>query len=246
MTTWKSIYRHKRRFWKAYRERRALRRGPPAAWERLPPEVVERLESLHRFDPQPGFDGALHEMDGKTRLKQPKGCVLFELHEKLRPASSLEIGLAYGFSTLYFLASMKNSGEGHHSAIDPFQDRDWKGVGRMHAEHLGMGDRFTCYQELSVAALPKLAAEGKRYQLIFIDGDHRFDGAFMDFCLSAPMLDEGGCIAFDDMWMPSVRRAVSFVRTNREDFVVEEQPSRLAVFRRVGEDKRHGTHYKRF
>jgi len=47
--------------------------------------------------------------------------VAYELCRKVKPQATLEIGLAYGFSTIYFLAVLAENGNGHHSSIDPYQ-----------------------------------------------------------------------------------------------------------------------------
>jgi hypothetical protein len=83
--------------------------------------------------------------------------------------------------------------------------------------------------------------------MIFIDGNHRFDDALVDFTLSAELCPMGGYIILDDMWMPSIRRAVSFIRSNRKDFEELKTPTRnVAAFRRVGEDTRAWNHYANF
>jgi hypothetical protein len=51
------------------------------------------------------------------------------LVRELKPENSLEIGLAFGFSTMYFLAAIHANGSGHHVAVDPFQYEWWHGIG---------------------------------------------------------------------------------------------------------------------
>jgi hypothetical protein len=43
---------------------------------------------------------------------------------------TLEAEMAYGFSTLYILSVLKQLGAGHHTALDPYQVKDWNGVGK--------------------------------------------------------------------------------------------------------------------
>jgi hypothetical protein len=57
----------------------------------------------------------------------------------------------------------------------------------------------------------------------------------------------GGYIVFDDMWMPSIRKAVSFVRRNRKDFFEVATPvPNFAAFQRVADDKRDWDHFEDF
>ena len=200
---------------------------------------------MYEGGPQPGANGQLIEPDRSTKINYRKGAVLLHWHEKLRPSLSIETGLAYGYSTLFVLGAMKRDGYGHHIALDPFQDA-YGGVGAQHAVELGVGDRFTHLVEDSATALGRMAAEGKRIQWLFVDGDHRFDGALLDFTMGARMLDVGGVIIVDDLWMKSVAKAVKFVRRNRPDFVEEPAPASLGVFRKVAEDTREWTHFRPF
>jgi len=201
---------------------------------------------MYRGEPQPGTDGALHPVP-QAMTKRDRGLYLFQLHERLRPETSLEVGLAHGFSALYVFGAMLQGGAGHHLAIDPYQEAWFHGVGRLHATRLGLDGRFTLIEEPSATALARLGGEGRRVQLAFIDGDHKFDSVLVDFALTARLCDVGGVVVLDDLWMPSVRRAVSFLRRNREDFEEESTGSRTAAaFRRVGDDRRPWDHYRRF
>jgi hypothetical protein len=83
--------------------------------------------------------------------------------------------------------------------------------------------------------------------VIFIDGNHRFDDVLVDFTLSAELCPMGGCIVMDDMWMPSIRRAVAFIRSNRNDFEEIKTPvSNIAAFQRICADGRQWHHYVEF
>ena len=46
--------------------------------------------------------------------------------------------------------------------------------------------------------LHRLAADRRRFDLIYIDADHRFDAVLMDTILSWPLLREGGFLVWDD------------------------------------------------
>lgn len=57
----------------------------------------------------------------------------------------------------------------------------------------------------------------------------------------------GGYIVLDDMWMPSIRKVVSFVRRNRSDLSEVATPVlNLAAFQKVAEDIRNWDHFKDF
>ena len=172
---------------------------------------------------------------------------MFDTVRRLKPRRSLEIGLAYGFSTVYILAAMEETGVGRHLALDPFQANQWHGVGALQARHFGMEQSFQLLEEYSSVALARLARLREEFEFIYIDGNHRFDDVLVDFTLSAEVCPIGGNIILDDMWMPAIRTAVSWVRSNRSDFREIPTPvGNIAHFERIGKDQRAWNHYVRF
>jgi cephalosporin hydroxylase len=106
---------------------------------------------------------------------------------------------------------------------------------------------FEFAQETSILALTRFAREQRKFGVIFIDGDHTFDGVLIDFSLASLLCDPGSYIILDDMWMPSIQKAVSFISSNRQDFTVVPNPvTSLAVFRRTDTDKRKWDHFVPF
>jgi predicted O-methyltransferase YrrM len=177
-----------------------------------------------------------------------QGMLIYQLLRELKPDNSLEIGLAFGFSTMYFLAAIHANGGGHHVAVDPFQDEWWHGIGVAREKVAGTErGSFEFTQETSILALTRFAREQRKFGVIFIDADHTFDGVLIDFSLASLVCDPGSYIILDDMWMPSIQKAVSFIRSNRQDFTVLPSPvTSLAVFRRTDTDKRKWDHFVPF
>jgi predicted O-methyltransferase YrrM len=202
---------------------------------------------MYNGDQQLGSDGERHSVEyTKTKIAPEQGVWLYDLCREAKPKTTLEIGLAYGYSTVYFLAAIRENGVGHHTAVDPFQSA-WHGIGLCQPRSLGMSDSFRFIEEKSVSALVHFADRRETFEMIFIDGNHRFDDTFVDFTLSAELCPMAGCIILDDMWMPSIRRAVTFIRSNRKDFEELKTPvSNIAAFRRIGEDTRPWDHYVEF
>jgi predicted O-methyltransferase YrrM len=56
--------------------------------------------------------------------------------------------------------------------------------------------------------------ERRSFDLAFVDGDHRFDGVFVDLCYLGRLLRSGGIVFLDDYQLPAVARATSFRVTN--------------------------------
>ncbi len=200
---------------------------------------------MYRNEPQLG-NGELREMDTRTRISPEQGLWLYNTYRELQPAASLEIGMAYGFSTLFFLAALAKNGSGRHTAVDPFQRKEWHGIGLQKVQEVG-AQHFEFVEALGTHVATDLARQGRTFDLIFIDGNHRFDDVLVDFTLCAALLNKGGVIVLDDMWMRSVKTAVAFVRANRSDFeqLVTAQPN-VAAFKKTSDDGRNWDHFESF
>jgi predicted O-methyltransferase YrrM len=145
------------------------------------------------------------------------GKVIQRAIEVTRPRMGLEVGLAFGISTLYILDAMQLHGGGHLIGMDPAQhDATWRGGGLHNVTRAGFGDRYFFHEEPSQVVLPRLAAAGTRIQFAFIDGWHTFDHTLVDFFFIDRMLDIGGIIVVDDVGYPSIRRLCHFILSNRD------------------------------
>ena len=222
------------------------RRSPDDILSPLPPTFRAVLISMYSGEPQQGLDGERHRLDPGTRISCEQGMWMYRLCCDIKPKTSLEIGLAYGYSTIYFLAAIHENGIGYHTAVDPYQNH-WHGIGRLHSRNLSMKESFRYIEEKSTPALVHFADQGEKFDLIFIDGNHRFDDVLVDFTLSAELCPREGCIILDDMWMPAIRRVAAFIRSNRHDFEeIKTSLPNIAAFRRIDSDTRDWFHYVEF
>jgi predicted O-methyltransferase YrrM len=126
---------------------------------------------------------------------------------------TIEVGLALGMSALFLCQAVLARG-GSHVAIDPFQDSSWDGAGLLTLEDAGVREHVEVIEEESQLALPRLVAEGRTFDLAFIDGDHRFESALMDLYFMTRLVRPEGLIVMDDTWMPSIRTAVAYAERN--------------------------------
>jgi predicted O-methyltransferase YrrM len=220
-----------------------------------PAEVLSALDEpfrstlirMYGANSLPGSDGQMHPFYRETGIPAEQGRWMYDLCRSTKASRTLEVGFAYGFSTLFFLAAVTKNGGGAHVAVDPFELSHWHGIGLAAVREVGMESGFRHLSELSDRAATDLAREEATFDVIFIDGNHRFDDAIVDFSLYSPRCKRGGHIVLDDMWMPSLQSAASFVRTNRSDFAEVATPlPRLAVFQKVGEDERRWDHFEGF
>jgi predicted O-methyltransferase YrrM len=173
--------------------------------------------------------------------------LLVQLYTELKPQRMMEIGPGYGFSTVYFVMAMQQSGDSHHIAIDPHQHASFHGIGTTRIALLQIEDRFTLLERQSATASSFLAAGGLQAQLTFIDGTHCFDNALVDFFLADAICAPGGIIVFGDMWMPSIEKVVRFIASNRRDY--QHRPTdvqNVAVFYKIGRNERPWDDYVDF
>lgn len=204
---------------------------------------AEALRSMYRGEPQLGSDGRIHQLHAATKISIEEGLWLYRLCRDTKPQQTMEIGCAYGFSTLYLLAG----GTASHIAIDPHENSSWSGIGVGRVQAVGMSSAFRLIEEKSIVAIPTLMCNGVRFDIIFIDGNHCFDDVLADFTLCALTCKMGGYIILDDMWMPAISKVVSFVRRNRKDFSeVATSVENIAAFQRTAEDQRTWDHFEDF
>ena len=183
-----------------------------------------------------------------------EGVALTDWVRRERAEATLEAGLGFGMATLFiFEGLLENTAVPRHVACDPYQFKSlpghrtrYHGVGLEILEDAGVRDFVEFHAEPSQIVLPRLLAEGRRFDLSFIDGNHRFEGVFLDLFYSGHLLKERGIVFVDDIQFKGVRRAVNFFVTNLgwviEDEGVDDEFHSWIVVRTGSED----AFYRRF
>lgn len=152
-----------------------------------------------------------------TRLGQTEPMVarcLERLVQESPSSQSLEIGMAYGISTVAMLAGHASGQAGRHHVIDPFQQSYFKGAGLHTVDRAGLAKRMVFWPERSQMVLPRMVDQGLEFGVVFHDGSHLYDELTTDLFFIDRLLPVGGILAIDDLWMPAIRRAVSFMLAN--------------------------------
>jgi len=161
---------------------------------------------------------------------------------ELKPARTIEVGLAAGGSALMFAASHRDLGQTpskQHIAIDPYQ-RAWHHLGKTLIDRAGLAPFSRVIEEPSCLALPDLMRTGERFQLAYIDGSHAFHEALLDFYYARHLLDVDGVVLFDDCATPDIRRLMMFIRRYIRSFVefdlapFRNKPARYRLARALG------------
>jgi hypothetical protein len=176
--------------------------------------------------------GAEVPLSGNVSLAEAQ--VLYDAVRAVRPDVSIEIGFAQGMSACAISQAIRDNGHGVHHIIDPFQRQQWNGVGLVTLQRAGVDSCTRFYEAFPEEVVPSLP----RAQFAFIDASHLFDLTILDFVLVDKRLDVGGQLVFHDAEMPSVRKALRYILTNRAYRVHDSTPtggvsSRETTVRRV-------------
>jgi predicted O-methyltransferase YrrM len=185
-------------------------------------------------------------LDPRVRISIAQGAQINQLVRQSKLNKSLEIGFAYGFSTVWILDGMRSCRSSRHLAIDPHEITHWGGVGLRQVKRLHAAPGFEWIDEYSVHALSGLIKNQEKFDFIFIDGIHRFGDVLVDFYLSDRLVLPGGLVALDDLWMPSIRTVISFILTNRQYKVVSQPVRDMMVLRKIADDNRNWDHFEAF
>ncbi len=174
-------------------------------------------------------------------VSREEGEFLYQLLKQHSLYRTIETGFAIGVSAAYILSATGTA----HYAIDP-NPGGYDHMGLKNLRTLGLDHLLQLQIEPSHSALPRLYREGVQVDFGFIDGDHRFDGIFVDFYYLDLMLVPGGFVVFHDMWMGSSIRVVNWICTNKKNYVRIAGPSNLAILQKIGADSRDWDHFVEF
>lgn len=157
----------------------------------------------------------------------------------------LEIGVAYGYHAEHILSNISNCFyvgvdpyKAHYDSKDPFvrdvselfNDHAQAAMDRLyHAVNSTLSDKFKHQFKLirnnSLDALEDF--ENESFDVIFIDGDHRYESVAEELRSYWPILARGGILAGDDYDWPDVARAVEeFASVNSLNISYLSQTSR--------------------
>lgn len=177
--------------------------------------VIDRLVSERKITAK--SDGSVHDIFPiSTSMEQGK--VLRDWIVKEKAVKTIEVGLAWGVSTLHICEGLlaNGSSNAHHIAIDPFQSSQPKfaNCGLQVLKEAGVASIVEHISEESQIVLPRLVSEERKFDFAYVDGRHLFDYVFLDLIYLGRLVRPEGIIFGDDYQAPSVAKAVSFCVTN--------------------------------
>ena len=160
-------------------------------------------------------DGTVHRL-APVAVSAAEGEALRRWVSREGARRSIEIGLGYGISALFICEGLLGNGDAaaSHVAVDPYQATRFGNCGLQVLEEAGVASLVEHHAEESQIALPRFLSEGRRFDLAFVDGNHRFDGVFLDLVYLGRLLRPGAIVLVDDYQLPAVARAASFFVAN--------------------------------
>jgi predicted O-methyltransferase YrrM len=160
--------------------------------------------------------------DSPVAVDPEEGALLQRIVDDIKPVRSLEIGCAYGVSSLYICEALSRlpsrpvsakANPPRHIVVDPFQSTQWRGIGLKNIRDAGFAPLVDFREQRSEVALPRLLEEGVALDFAFVDGWHTFDQVMVEFYFINRLLRLGGVIAFDDANRRSINRVVRHALT---------------------------------
>jgi predicted O-methyltransferase YrrM len=160
------------------------------------------------------LDGTVHDVF-PVSVTADEGEALRRWVTGANAARTIEVGLGYGVAALFVCDGLlATGGDAHHVTIDPHQESRFANCGLQLLDEAGVRSLVEFHAGESQIVLPRLLAEERTFDLAVVDGNHRFDGVFLDLVYLGRLVRPGGIIVVDDYQLRSVARAVSFCTTN--------------------------------
>jgi predicted O-methyltransferase YrrM len=177
-------------------------------------DVRRYIDRLYEQGHVQGADGSVVALDPHA-LAEVDARELRELAVSEGVGATLEVGLGLGLGTLSLCAALLEVGrpDARHVVVEGFP-ADFGAAGKRTLRAAGVEEMVELVQEESQLALPRFATEGRSFDLALIDGGHRFEDVFLDLCFADRLVRPRGLVIVDDMWLPAIRLAVSYVERN--------------------------------
>lgn len=160
-------------------------------------------------------DGTVHPLF-PVAVSAAEGEVLRDWVTRECATNTIEVGLGYGISALFICEGLlKSSGvSARHVVLDPSQATRFSDCGLQLLSEAGVRDIVEYHPQPSERVLPSFLAEKRCFDFAFVDGNHRFDGVFVDLFYLGHLVRPGSIVFVDDYQLEGVRRAASFFLNN--------------------------------
>jgi predicted O-methyltransferase YrrM len=156
-------------------------------------------------------NGKVYPLHSHTSLEQ---CEFIQnIITEIKAKTTLEVGLAYGISTLFICEAVAKQDGNCHYVIDPQQEA-WNNIGIKNLKDAGYEGLVDFRQDYSYNVLPELYRSGVKLDFAYVDTTKIFDIVLIDAYYIFSMLKIGGVVIFDDCSFPSLRKLARLLATH--------------------------------
>ena len=137
-----------------------------------------------------------------------------------RPSNTLEVGMAFGFSSYFICQALSEVNGKRHIVMDPWQNDSFhQGIGLNNLRLAELDSMIDFYDEPSFRVLPKLESQGTVIDFAFVDGMVLFDFTLVDFFYIDRLLKVGGIIALRVGWKAAKIKVCQFILRNLPSYI---------------------------
>jgi predicted O-methyltransferase YrrM len=149
-----------------------------------------------------------------SHVSRSEANALYETIRANAPELVVEIGMAFGTTSLAILTALEDNGHGMLISLDPNQTRgEWRGAGLENVRRAGLEHRHTLLERPSYVALPEML--GRTIDFAYIDGWHTVEYVMVDVFYLDKMLRAGGVLGFNDAGWRPVHKVIRFLQRHR-------------------------------
>ena len=198
--------------------------GLISAGPELAHALREEIRQAYQLGCVEGSDGRCYEIYPDS-VTPERAAFVQSACSAAAPSATLEVGMAWGMSTLGILSVLAESGRRFrpHVVMDPFQKPRYRNAALLGLRRAGAERLIEFHARPSVALLPQLA--GRSFDFAFVDGGHHYSTVFCDVWLLHPLLRPGSIVVLDDVWFDDVRRVCAFAEKHLGYRVHSEYPA---------------------
>jgi Methyltransferase domain len=160
-----------------------------------------------------------------------------------RPKQILCIGSMYGFIPYMLAKACMENGDGHVDFVDAGYDKNDPNDKEKHIYGQGFWKKPEAKKHFSFLLNPKYISlhvmttqqfakkiPKKRYDYIYLDGDHRYTGANFDFQTFWPRLNEGGFMTLHDIHFDTTCGGITFEQWRLWEKLVQQYPYKIELY----------------
>ena len=178
------------------------------------------------------LDRVQKENAGRPFCPPWEGDLIHFLISRNRYSQCLETGFGTGSTALYMLHASDRWG-GRVTSIDWSAD-NFNHIGKEIMSRSKMSERHTLIEEPSLGPMARLLLDGAAFDFVFIDGWKTFDYLAYEVFIINRLLRTGGCLMFDDTYLPAVQKIISMLVRHygyqEIDYRQHGQPVALRLF----------------